>query len=101
MPRLLRLAGLMVLAAAIVLLLAGEAGAVSEEFVDLAFLPAIKAGAIAFSAGLALSLLAPLRRIRPGRCVRCGARIEKGQTYCHDHLRAAVQEFTDLNRRGA
>jgi len=101
MPRFLRTFGLVVLAGATVLLIAGEAGAVPAEHVDAWFMPALQAGVIAFLSGLALSLLAPFgRMVRQGRCVRCGTLIEKNQTYCHDHLKNAVQEFRDHTRTG-
>ena len=101
MPRFLRTFGLVILAGATVLLVAGEAGAVSTRHVDVWFLPAAQVGAIALAVGLALSLLAPFRRmVRRGRCVRCGVSIEKNQTYCHDHLKNAVQEFRDHTRGG-
>ncbi len=99
MPRFLRTLGLTILAAATVLLVAGEAGAVSAHYVDVWFMPAAQAGAIAFVAGLVLSLLSPFgRMVRQGRCVRCGTSIEKNQTYCHDHLKNAVQEYQDHTR---
>ena len=101
MSRFLRTLGLVVLAGAIILLIAGEAGAVPADQVDVWFMPAAQAGVIAFVAGLALSLLAPFgRMVRQGRCVRCGTVIEKNQTYCHDHLKNAVQEFRDHTRTG-
>ncbi len=101
MPRFLRTLGLTILAAATVLLIAGEAGAVSAYHVDIWFMPAAQAGAIAFVAGLVLSLLSPFgRMVRQGRCVRCGTTIEKNQTYCHDHLKNAVQEYQDHTRTG-
>ena len=101
MPRFLRALGLVILAGASVLLVAGEAGAVATRHVDLWLIPTAQAGAIALVAGLALSLLAPFgRMVRQGRCVRCGVSIEKNQTYCHDHLKNAVQEFRDHTRSG-
>ena len=101
MPRFLRTLGLVILAAATVLLVAGEAGAVPERYVDVGFVPAVQAGALSFAAGVVLSLLAPFgRMVRQGRCVRCGVLIEKKQTYCHDHLKNAVQEFRDHTRTG-
>jgi hypothetical protein len=102
MARFLRVLGLTIIAAAVILLIAGEAGAASRDLVDDLFVPGLQAGAVALLAGLALSLLAPFGRMATqGRCVRCGARIEKGQTYCHDHLRRAVQEFQDQTRGGS
>ena len=103
MARFLRVLGLMILAAATILLVAGEAGAVSgDTVVDEIFMPAVQGGVIALLAGLVLPLLAPFGRMASqGRCTRCGTRIEKGQTYCHDHLRRAVQEFQDQTRGGS
>jgi hypothetical protein len=99
MPRFLRMLGLTILAAAIVFLIAGEAGAVDPRHVDRWFVRGLQAGGIVFLGGLALSLLAPFgRMVRRGRCVRCGKSIEKSQTYCHDHLKNAVQEFRDHAR---
>ncbi len=101
MPRFLRTLGLLILAGATVLLIAGEAGAIPARQVDTWFLPAAQAGAVVFVAGLVLSLLVPFgRMVRQGRCVRCGVTIEKNQTYCHDHLKNAVEEFQDHSRRG-
>ena len=101
MPRILRTLGLTILAAAVVLLIAGEAGAIDSRHVDRLLVPALQAGGIVLLVGLALSLLAPIGKIvRQGRCVRCGTRIEKTQTYCHDHLKNAVQEFQDHARDG-
>jgi membrane protein implicated in regulation of membrane protease activity len=96
MPRFLRTLGLTILAAAMFLLIAGEAGVVEQRFVDLLFVRGLQAGGIAFLVGVALSLLAPFARmVRRGHCVRCGKSIERGQTYCHDHLKNAVQEYQD------
>ena len=50
---------------------------------------------------LALALLSPIgRELRRGRCVRCGAQIERTQTYCADHLQEAVNEYRDRTRDG-
>ena len=99
MPRFLRAIGLAILVAATILLVAGEAGVVPAQDVDVWLMPAVQVGAIAFLAGVSLSLLAPFgRMVRQGRCVRCGVTIEKNQTYCHDHLKNAVQEFRDHAR---
>lgn len=101
MPRILRTLGLTILALATILLVAGEAGVVASKFVDQWFIPALQAGGIALVAGIGLSLLAPFGKMATqGRCVRCGTRIEKNQTYCHDHLKNAVQEFKDQTRTG-
>ncbi len=101
MPRTIRLLGILLLATAAVLLIAGEAGVVESEWVDVGFKPLLQAGLAAFAVGLALTLLSPLgRALRSSRCVRCRRTIEKGQTYCHDHLKTAVQEYQDKHRVG-
>jgi hypothetical protein len=60
---------------------------------------ALKYGGLCFAAGMLLALLAPIgREFRRGRCVRCGSAIERGQTYCMDHLQEAVNEYRDRTR---
>jgi len=59
-------------------------------------------GLTLLGAGLILRLLAPVgRELRRGRCVRCGTAIERGQTYCMDHLQATVNQYRDETRAGA
>lgn len=96
----LRYLGLAILAASVVLLLAGEAGWVEPAFADRWFLPLAKIGAVCFLVGLALALLARLMHAAlRGRCVRCGAATERGQSYCLDHLMETVHEAQDAVRR--
>ena len=46
--------------------------------------------------GVLLGMLSPFaRRMRQGRCVRCGSRTERGQTYCASHLQETVNEYRD------
>jgi hypothetical protein len=93
--------GIVLLALAALLLLAGEAGLAQAEWVDAALKPLLQAGLAALVVGIALSLLAPLGRVlSSSRCVRCARKIEKGQTYCHDHLKTTVQEYRDKHRVG-
>jgi len=97
----LRYLGLAILAACAALLLAGEAGWVGSDISDQWFLPLAKVGGVCFLVGLGLSLLQPVsRRIRQGRCARCGAKTERGQSYCLDHLMATVHEAQDSIRQG-
>jgi hypothetical protein len=92
--------GLLVLAGATWFLIAGEAGWISAELSDQYFLPLVKAGGASFAAGLLLAFLTPaFRRLGKGRCVRCGASTERGQSYCLDHLQATVLEAQDETRR--
>jgi len=90
----LRIFGLLILAGAAWTTLAGEFGWMDSHLAD-AWLPTlIKAGLAALLAGILFGVLAPVFRfLRKGRCARCGTGIEKGQTYCADHLRETVQEY--------
>ncbi len=95
----MRFLGLVMLAAATVALIGSELGWVPEEFVDSAFRPIVVAAGITLALGILLGVLAPLvRAVTRGRCVRCGSAIEKGQTYCADHLRESVLEAEDKIR---
>jgi hypothetical protein len=88
--------GLVVLAGATWFLVAGEAGWISADLSDQWFLPLAKVGGIS----LAVGFLSPaIRRVRQGRCVRCGAGTERGQSYCLDHLQETVLEAQDETRR--
>jgi hypothetical protein len=101
MSRTLRFVGLAALAGAAWVLLASEAGWISTTVADAAFRPLALVGAISFGTGLLLGLLNPMsRKLRRSRCARCGAPIEKGQSYCLDHLRDTVHEYQDQMRRG-
>jgi hypothetical protein len=92
--------GLGILCVCAGLLLAGEAGWIHSRLVDEWFVPLLKIGGLCFVAGLGLSLLQPLARvILRGRCSRCGAPIERGQSYCLDHLRQTVREAQDAVRQ--
>lgn len=99
MSRLLRRIGLGVWLATIWLALAQLAGAVPTGSADVWLWRGIVTGAAALALGFLLSGTGLLsRELRRGRCVRCGARIERGQTYCRDHLQATVNEYRDRQR---
>lgn len=92
----LRNLGLVVLAAAAWVILAGEFGWISAGNADRLFAPLLYGGATLLAAGLLALILAPLFfGLQRGRCVRCGASIERGQTYCLDHLQATLHEARD------
>jgi len=101
MARLLRWAGAAALAGCVWALLAAELGWLPRSSATALFRPLGLGGVALLAAGTALgfggALFGALRR---GRCARCGARTERGQTYCNDHLRQTVQEYQDrLTRR--
>jgi len=95
-----RYIGLVVLAGAAWFLVAGEVGWISHDVADTWFRPFAGAGAALFGAGFLLGALGTtLHWLTRKRCVRCGARTERGQTYCLDHLRATVHEAQDTTHR--
>ena len=101
MGRTLRIVGLIALAGAAWVLLAGEAGWIGGSQANALFRPLLVGGAAALGLGFLLGLLNPVgRRLRQGRCVRCGTSIERGQSYCLDHLRDTVNQYQDQMRRG-
>lgn len=94
--RTVRFLGLLLLAAATWFLVAGEVGWISDGVSDRCFLPLAGAGIACFAAGVLLGVLDPaLRWVSRGRCVRCGARTERGQAFCLDHLKQTVHEAQD------
>ena len=102
MARMLRYIGLFALAATACMLLAGELGWLDGDAVDTGVRMAGPAGLICLLAGMAMAALSPVgRALLAGRCARCGASIERGQTYCHDHLQETVNEYRDQAREGS
>jgi hypothetical protein len=102
MGRTLRFLGLALLAGAVWSSLAEAMGwitpALASEWGGLV----LKSGLLCLAAGVLLRALSPVgRELRRGRCVRCGAPIERGQTYCIDHLVETVNEYRDRARARA
>lgn len=93
--------GLLVLAIGACTLLAEEFDWVGQGALAHTWFPVLlRVGVACVVAGVALAALSPLTRsLRGGRCARCRRRIERGQTYCADHLRETVNEYQDLARR--
>jgi hypothetical protein len=87
------------LAVTALLMLAGGVGWLEPRVVGPGIWWSLRGGVLCLGLGLLLALLSPVgRELRRGRCVRCGAVVERGQTYCRDHLQAAVNEYRDQNR---
>lgn len=96
MGALLLRGGLVAIAIAVVLALAELGGAAGAAWPERTVPLLLQAGAVASASGLALMLtLRTARLVSGGRCARCGATIERGQTYCADHLRETVAEIRD------
>lgn len=99
MARAFRFLGILCLAAAVWLTIAGAAGWVEARSFDSVARRAALAGFAALGAGILLGVLGRVSRpLTRGRCVRCGARTERGQTYCLDHLLATVEQAREKSR---
>ena len=99
MGRLLRRVGIGIWLVTIWLALGQLAGLIPARTADVWLWRGIWAGSAVLGLGLLCGLLVPVsRELRRGRCVRCGARIERNQTYCRDHLQATVNEYRDRHR---
>ena len=99
MGHLLRRLGLAIWIATIWLALAQLAGVTSAKTADGWLWRGVWAGAAVLGAGLLAGILSPVsRELRRGHCARCGTRIERGQTYCRDHLQQTVNEYRDRQR---
>jgi len=95
----LRYIGLALLAGAAWILLAQEADWIPTKTAETWLRPVFLSGLALFGLGLLASVLAPFgRAMRRGHCIRCRAPIEKGQTYCRDHLRETLNEYQDRVR---
>ena len=84
MARNLRYLGLTALCATACMMLVDSLGWTEPGMLDPAIAIAWRSGLVCIGAGLLLTLLEPLRRAaRRGRCVRCGAGVERGQASGH------------------
>ena len=101
MGRSVRYLGLAILAATAWVWIAQAGGWISDSVADAWTPLGLKASAALLLGGLILGLLNPVRRgFTRGRCARCGKGIERGQTYCLDHLQAAINEYRDRAHDG-
>jgi hypothetical protein len=98
----LRNIGLTLLVATAWLILAEELGWLTGELPQMLVRPVGGAAILCLGIGWVLRLIQPVaRELDRGRCARCGARTERGQTYCLDHLQQTVREYQDeAHRRG-
>ncbi len=99
MGRVLRYLGVAILAFTAWLLLADVAGWIPSDVPDRWVRRGIVSGLACLGAGIVMSMLSPVERgLRRGRCVRCGAKTERGQAYCRDHYQQALNEIRDDTR---
>ena len=94
---LVRLGGLLITAAVVYLAVAQSAfGSVDNRLV----LRLLSAGGIAFAAGFVLWILGRGAAGLAARgCQRCGRRVPRGRVYCDDHMKEAINEYRDGQRR--
>jgi len=91
--------GMGVLATAVGTLLAGAAGWVRQAVTDPWAVFGLKLGVACVACGLILQFLAPLaRKLRTQRCARCDRPVDRGQIYCRDHMKQALEQARDQIR---
>jgi hypothetical protein len=96
----LRSLGLVLLVAAAWLFLAEEVGWMTGDLPQALARPLGTAAILCLGVGWVLRVIQPVaRELDRGRCTRCGARTERGQTYCRDHLQQTIREYQDEARR--
>jgi len=99
MARTLRNLGLAVLVVAVWLMIAEAAGWIDADVSGAWLVPALYVGVGTLVAGIALGVVSPVgRMLRQARCARCGGAVERGQTYCLEHLRKTVDEYREKQR---
>lgn len=88
-------------AVAVWLYLGAQAGWVEGRSADHWGPLALKASLACLAGGLILRAVSPMgRKLREGRCVRCGHPVERGQLYCRDHMKETIEEYRDQTRDG-
>jgi hypothetical protein len=96
----LQYAGLALLAVSAWGLIAIEAGWFPSSLPEQLIPMLAGAGVVLIGVGMLLAAIGSLgQKVRRGRCARCGAKIQRGQSYCMDHLKEAVNEFQENARR--
>lgn len=88
--------GCLLVAASLITMLAAEfVGRTPGNLRDLSA-TGLAAGVCMVTLGLVLAVLGRLTvRALPSRCARCGRAVQRGQVYCADHLKLAVNEARD------
>jgi hypothetical protein len=90
---------MVILAATACLLVASLADWIPDAKSDYWISRGAAVGLGCLGAGMLLRLLGPLgRELGRARCSQCGAPTERGQRFCRDHLKAALDEARDRTR---
>jgi|WetSurMetagenome_2_1015567.scaffolds.fasta_scaffold500803_2 hypothetical protein len=93
--------GSFLLVATIAIWIAGAAEWIPESLDDQIAAVTLRAGLVLVAASLVLRLVSPVtKQLGKGRCAVCGVAIDRGSTYCLDHLQETVNAFRDRSRGG-
>lgn len=88
--------GSLLVAASLVALVLGETAIGRELGLRPWVSPGLFLGAALVVLGIVLGAAGRVgRRVLPARCARCGRTVQRGQVYCADHLKLAVNEARD------
>jgi len=91
--------GSSLLVATIAVWIAGAAGWLPEPLDDQIAAVTLRAGLVLVGASLILRIVSPVtKQLGKGRCAVCGIAIDRGSTYCLDHLQETVNAFRDRSR---
>jgi hypothetical protein len=91
--------GIILLVATVTLWIAGVASWVSPGVADSLSSFTLKAGLVLMAASLAFRILSPVtKKMATAHCAVCGAAVERGHTYCLDHLQETVHSYRDRTR---
>ncbi len=98
MVTLLRTSGILVLGAALLWMIISEMVLGEGRGSQVRFL--LGAGALLIGASFAVSMITRVSSKMAGkRCPRCGKSVQQGHIYCADHMKEAVNQFRDAQRK--
>ena len=98
MITLLRTSGILFLMAAVLWMVLSEVVLGEGRGSQVRFL--LGTGVALLAASLAVSMISRVSSKMAGkRCPRCGKPVQQGHTYCADHMKEAVNQFRDAQRK--
>ncbi|HEU5182723.1 MAG TPA: hypothetical protein VFW45_18190 [Candidatus Polarisedimenticolia bacterium] len=98
MVTLLRTSGILVLVGAVLWMVISEMVLGEGRGSQVRFL--LGAGVLLLASSFAVSMFTRVSSKMAGkRCPRCGKPVQQGHIYCADHLKEAVNQFRDAQRK--
>lgn len=98
MVTLLRTSGILLLAGALLWMVLSEVVLGEGRGAQVRFM--LGAGILLLAASFAVSMVSRVTSKMSGkRCPRCGKPVQQGHIYCPDHLKEAVNQFRDAQRK--